>query len=124
MFWQVALPANFSQRSGQEIETLLDLGIQITDADFTDAGTKTLALPLEFLDAKLSRACLNERRIDESLGRDVRHSLLCRTSPCLRFGMKSRRIQSTPTETQSMRESDFEVRLKAPATDVSEWWMQ
>jgi hypothetical protein len=40
-------------------------------------------------------------------GRPV-NSLLCQASTCFRIGSKLRCIWSTPTETQSIRENDFE----------------
>jgi hypothetical protein len=39
-------------------------------------------------------------------------SLLCQDSTCLRMGSKFRCIRSTPTDTQSIKEKDFECLAK------------
>jgi hypothetical protein len=50
--------------------------------------------------------------IDTTFAVTFLSSLRCQVSTCLRIGSKFRCIRSTPTETQSISENDFECLAK------------
>jgi hypothetical protein len=54
------------------------------------------------------QSSLHKRFVDDYLAVTSVNSLLCQASTCFRIGSKFRCIRSTPTETQSMSENDFE----------------